>query len=206
MWTLSTPFCTYRRVSVRFLKGEPSPPIEDVQRWVTGGAAEAGTPEDLQKVATMADNSEEKAERFTAGDPVYVADSDLQNLEGRVKAIPPQGVISVGDLFDPTEGKYLPETLDFRPSQLRKNFKTGDFVRVTVGQHKGETGMVSHVDKGVCTIFTDIGKEEIQVHPLPFFFFLTANRINVGTVLFLYPFSSMLLGASGFHARPGQRH
>lgn len=157
-----------KTLSTRFLKPDEEPALDEINSWIAGGRTDTARREDLQKAVELAPASEESADRaankFAAGDPVYLIDTDLTNSEAKVKGVTPAGFITIGDIRDPTDGSRLKdESIDMRPSQLRKNFKSGDHVRVCVGQHTGETGMVSHVDGGICTIFTDVSREEIQV-------------------------------------------
>ena len=49
-----------------------------------------------------------------------------------------------------------------KQSQLRKYFATGDHVKVVVGKHDGETGMVVKVEGNVAVIFSDTMQEHVS--------------------------------------------
>lgn len=57
----------------------------------------------------------------------------------------------------------LHDLLTFPVDHLQKYFKTGTHVKVTVGTHEGETGMVARVDGPTAVILSDLSLKEISV-------------------------------------------
>ncbi len=128
----------------------PPPTLEELQAFKSssGGAAsaDAGLQESLAAELTAAAKRQGgETSLLVPGDNVYVAEGELQGLEGVVVA-----VSSDGSSFKMTLSKALQEELgmtehiEMRRAEAIKMFFVGDHVKVVAGMHAGATGTVLH--------------------------------------------------------------
>lgn len=111
-----------------------------------------------QLVASLPEHYLQANRGFVKGDRVRVVGGELSGLTGVVVGLTHEERIEVkADLKD------LTELLVFDPSELTKSFHKGDHVKVVSGPAQGQTGLVVNVEEHICWVFTDTGKEEIQV-------------------------------------------
>jgi len=73
--------------------------------------------------------------KYTPGDTVMVTEGDLKNLLGTVERINADGQVVIQPKINDFKDLIL-----FPPSQLTKHFACGGHVKVTSGQHEGDTG------------------------------------------------------------------
>mmetsp|Transcript_6930 Transcript_6930/g.23018 ORF Transcript_6930/g.23018 Transcript_6930/m.23018 type:complete len:1237 (+) Transcript_6930:184-3894(+) len=149
-----------RNIALAACTLETAPSLDELQRFTGGGAGNATTATELAAMAAAISDKKRTQVTFAPGDAVIVVDGDLKDLEGVVDSVTPEGdqvmvLPSLKELAD--------KVLAFTPSQLQKYFKSGDKVMVTSGRHEGQTGLVVAVDGNVCSVFTDLSNEEIEV-------------------------------------------
>jgi transcription elongation factor SPT5 len=93
--------------------------------------------------------------QFVPGDTVMVSEGELINLLGTVLKIE-DNVVTImpkhEDLKDP---------LEFPANELRKYFKLGDHVKVILGQHEGDTGLIVRVENNVAVLVSDLTLHEV---------------------------------------------
>ncbi|EGC36193.1 hypothetical protein DICPUDRAFT_47274 [Dictyostelium purpureum] len=100
-----------------------------------------------------------KANHFSKGDTVRVAQGDLKNLMAIVESVEDDKVLIV-----PLD-QNIKDTFAFKPYELQKYFKVGDHVKAIGGRYEGETGMVLRVDELQVVLLSDLTMTEIKVKP-----------------------------------------
>eukprot|EP00834_Sanchytrium_tribonematis_P007854 NODE_786_length_3896_cov_0.394785.p1 type:complete len:564 gc:universal NODE_786_length_3896_cov_0.394785:2284-593(-) len=99
-----------------------------------------------------------------AGDLVMVFRGELYNLHGKVESVE-RKLASVKLLKDIPDGPPRNTILHFPVDDLRKTFEEGSHVKVLVGAHKNETGMVVKADADVVSILLDGSHDQIDISP-----------------------------------------
>ena len=161
-----------KQVSARSLAiGNINPSFDEVQRFrsaarSSGVDAEEEEEDEMAKVAKSMKEGRDlnggagaPQASYKPGDTVLVVEGDLKNLVGTVHSIEDDGRLILKPKHD-----ILTDLLDVQPGEIQKHFQAGDHVRVSAGQHEGETGMVVSVDEhSIATVFSDATKEEFKV-------------------------------------------
>eukprot|EP00123_Amoebidium_parasiticum_P017793 comp23990_c0_seq1/m.42637 comp23990_c0_seq1/g.42637 ORF comp23990_c0_seq1/g.42637 comp23990_c0_seq1/m.42637 type:complete len:1051 (-) comp23990_c0_seq1:111-3263(-) len=95
---------------------------------------------------------------FQKNDMVMVVQGELANLVGVVESITADSINVRPQLKQIADKLY-----SFKPSELKRYFKTGDHVKVINGVHEGETGLIVRVEENHVVIFGDTSMDEIKV-------------------------------------------
>ncbi|KAI8472989.1 MAG: hypothetical protein J3K34DRAFT_519351 [Monoraphidium minutum] len=157
---------TLRSMALKSLIRVEAPPMDELAAYqaASGGGGRGG--DDVDPMAEIAAALPDAAARravFVPGDKVVVISGDLVNLEGVVTKVDDGdgGQVHIrsigGDGVDEVE-------LPLAPSEIVKAFRVGDHVRVLSGSHKGETGIVVKVERGVCAVVGDATRSQFRVN------------------------------------------
>ncbi|MEW5310983.1 MAG: hypothetical protein WDW38_002733 [Sanguina aurantia] len=140
------------------------PPLDEIARFNSAAAhdeegGDAGTELSSLMSALAQKGGEAGAQaKFSKGDKVLIKTGDLANLDAIVTEVLDDGRVMVLPAI-----KGFTESVDYDAADLRKSFKVGSRVKVLVGQHLGETGMLLSVSDDLCYVLSDSNKQQISV-------------------------------------------
>lgn len=100
-------------------------------------------------------------EPLKRGDRILVTKNALQGLEATVREVSED---KVKVTFHIDDASMQSQSLELSLEEVKKVFRSGDHVRVTNGQHLGETGIVISADeRDIVTIMGDLSRAMFQV-------------------------------------------
>ena len=142
----------YREWRAAYVDTNGSPPtLEELQAFKSGaGDADGGLQESLAAELTAAAKRQGgETSLLVPGDNVYVAEGELQGLEGVVVAVSSDGASFKMALTQALQEELgMTEHIDMRRAEAIKMFFVGDHVKVVAGMHAGATGTVLHTTPG----------------------------------------------------------
>lgn len=133
------------------------PTLEELQAFksgsssaTAGGDADPGLQESLAAELTAAAKRQVgETSLLVPGDNVYVAEGELQGLEGVVVAVSADGSSFKMALSQALQEELgMTEHIEMRRAEAIKMFFVGDHVKVVAGMHAGATGTVLHTTPG----------------------------------------------------------
>ncbi|GBF99267.1 hypothetical protein Rsub_11792 [Raphidocelis subcapitata] len=129
----------------------------------TPNARPLSHPDSMSGIAAALPEAAARRAVFVPGDRVVVVSGDLVNLEAVVTKVDEGegGLVHVRSVAgDGVEELELP----LAPHEIAKAFRVGDHVRALSGAHKGETGLVVSVDRGVVAVVSDATRAQFRVN------------------------------------------
>ncbi|KAJ3075374.1 transcription elongation factor spt5 [Podochytrium sp. JEL0797] len=129
-----------------------NPTLEEITRFSGGTINERGM--DLDAIAARSGG--QTSTDFQTGDNVEIFRGDLKDVTGKVLATDSEFVTVM-----PKDKQLGAIRIDAK--DLRKRFDEGDHVKVILGNHAGETGLVIKVTSNVATVLSDATYKPIQV-------------------------------------------
>jgi len=106
-------------------------------------------------------------EHFNIGDRVVVVQGELKRLSGTIESIESSALGSADTQISvrPSTKEFGSTVWQFAPSELRKQYKVGDHVKIRAGPSAGETGTIikvyaEDVENQIAVIISDLSKDE----------------------------------------------
>jgi transcription elongation factor SPT5 len=96
---------------------------------------------------------------FAIGELVRVTSGDMKNLIGKIVLVEKSGVVSI----EPTEDSGLP-AIQVLLRDIEKYFKLSDHVEILSGGSAGDTGIITAITGGVCSILIDGELRDVKVN------------------------------------------
>jgi transcription elongation factor SPT5 len=156
----------YKQVKVITLSTEGiQPTFDELQRFQAGLKKKDGTSSAADDIATLKQlTSKTKAKPrrllFQKGDTVRVSSGESVGIIGIISAMDEKTVT----IIPKTKGDSVKISSVLVPLEvIEKFFEVGDHIKVLTGRYEGETGLITKLDDGVATIFSDTTKKEVRL-------------------------------------------
>lgn len=130
-----------------------NPTLEEITKFAAGTDETGGI--DLSSLAAGI-KAASKLSTFEPGDVVEVFEGEQAGVHGSVESVTDQ-IATIISSYSGLKGQRL----EVPVRSLRKRFKNGDYVKVTNGRYKEDTGMVVRVADEQVTIISDMSMKEV---------------------------------------------